>query len=196
MASNSRTTKPKSSTASLVEKIKTPLQLLALPVVVIEIVLLVLASSAQGVERLILIVGMLVILGAVVGAAYALARETKIQASTTTIQPSDDNRTVRIEGDYLADGNPNYPVAVRHLSGNIYEIVNPTWHGVGIVIGQEYHGVYVYGDNAYPEYFRNTWGAHRAMYDPKNKSFHLKLVQLSPTPPIWEEGAWLRAPLR
>jgi len=185
---------PKSQTAQLVQSLRTPLQLIAIPIVVTELVLVILTFNAQGVERIILIVGMLLILGAVLAAGYSLARQpTAAPAITAANQASEDKRTLRIEGEYLAGGNPNYPLSIRHLSDDVYEIRNPTWHGAGVVVGNEYHGVYVYGDNAYPANLRNTWGSHRATYDPKTKSFNVRLVQLSFTPPQWEDGKWLRA---
>ena len=97
-----------------------------------------------------------------------------------------------IAGEYLADGNPNYRVTVRRLSSHVYETSNPTWSGAGIVVGSEYYGIYRYGDTAFPESFRNTWGVHRATYDPGTKALSIRLLQVSLGMHEWESGRWIR----
>ena len=157
--------------------ITTPLQLIALPAMVVEGGLIFLARNATGTNLTILIVGMLVILTYVVVAGFLLAR-TPPPALSASAAVAKDVRKIRPEGTYLAEGNLNYRVEIRHLAGDVYEVSNPEWHGAGVMVGLEYYGIFIHNEKA-PAQRRNLAGAHICTYDPKTHVFEGRRIEFS-----------------
>jgi hypothetical protein len=84
----------------------------------------------------------------------------------------------KIEGEYYTGDSHHYRVKITHLSGDYYRIENPDWEGIGLFDGEFYYGIFKFNDKATPHERRDNWGAHRARFRVRNKSFELFGIEL------------------
>jgi len=167
---NQDTSERGESRGSIIKSVRTLLGFFALALLVVEGLFgYIFSLSGEGVNRTLIIIGMVVIIVlilAIVAVLSYLRPETVLnQSANLNIGPNPSvtsNKETNIEGVYLAEGNIHYEITITRLTGDYYKLYNPAWDGVGFFDGECYYGSFKYNAKATPPTLRGNFGVHRA----------------------------------
>jgi|GEM_PF-5338988 len=127
-------------------------------------------------------------------------RPEKKEVETVAVHPLVH---MRIDGEYHTEDSHAYRISIIPISRGSLKTSNPNvdyyriyhvdWEGIGFFDDDCFYSIFQINEKATPPERRNNWGAHRAKWHPKDKSFDVFMIERNGDQ-LYDEGhgKWIR----